>query len=147
MSEELWKEGNELVIQGKVRVREERAQISCDSVRLYQPPSEGEEPVARSIPERPKVTIEKPVVTPAVRHLLIINLPQTEDTEGDIARLGKVVSILRAYPGRDVVQLNVINGSGAIPLKMPGLQTGYCPELQQRLVELVGEAGLKVENI
>ena len=146
-TEELWKEGNELVIQGRVRVREDRAQISCDSVRLYQPLGEGEEPVAGSVPERPKVTLEKPVVTPATRHLIIINLPQTDDEAGDIDRLGKVVSILKAYTGRDEVQLNVINGSGAIPLKMPGLQTGYCPELQQRLVDLVGETGLKVENI
>jgi len=146
-TEELWKEGNELVIQGRVRVREDRAQISCDNVRLYQPPGKGEEPVARSAPERLKVTIEKPVVTPAARHLIIINLQQTDDAEGDVARLGKVISILKAYTGRDEVQLNVINGSGAIPLKMPGLQTGYCPELQQRLADLVGEAGLKVERL
>ncbi len=145
-TEEFWKEGNELVIQGKVRVREDRAQISCDSVRLYQPPREGEERAARQIAERPKVAIEKPAV-PAVKHLLIINLQQTDDAEGDVARLGKVVSILKSYVGRDEVRLNVINGSGSIPLKMPGLQTGYCPELQRRLLELVGEAELKVENI
>ena len=78
---------------------------------------------------------------------MIITLQQTDDEEGDIARLGKIISILKTYTGRDEVQLNVINGSGAIPLKMPGLQTGYCSELQQRLVDLIGEAGLKVEQL
>jgi DNA polymerase-3 subunit alpha len=146
-TDELWKEGNELVIQGKVRVREDRAQISCDSVRPYQPAQEGEEPAARTVPEKAKATIEKPVAAPAVRHLLTINLRQTDDAEGDVARLEKVVAILKTYTGRDEVQLNVINGGGAIPLKMPGLQTGYCPELQQRLAGLVGEAGLKVETL
>ncbi len=146
-TDELWMEGNELVIQGKVRVREDRAQISCDNVRLYQPPREGEETAARTLPEKQEAPAEKPAPTPAARRLLIINLQQTDDESGDIARLGKIVSVLKSYDGRDEVQLNVINGSGAVPLKMPGLQTGYCPELEQRLVELVGEAGLKVEQL
>ena len=96
-TEELWKEGNELIIQGKVRVREDRAQISCDSVRLYQPPQEGERAGRQAAPtsERPEVPAEKTVVTPAARHLLIINMQQTDDAEGDIARLGKIVSILK----------------------------------------------------
>ncbi|OGN99427.1 MAG: DNA polymerase III subunit alpha [Chloroflexi bacterium RBG_13_51_18] len=150
-TDELWKEGNELVIQGKVRVREERAQISCDNVRLYQPPAEGEEAVVRVKPEKQEAPVNKPPVSfpaaPTPRQRLIINLQQTDDEEGDIARLGKIISILKTYTGRDEVQLNVINGSGAIPLKMPGLQTGYCSELQQRLVDLIGEAGLKVEQL
>ncbi|MBN1692713.1 MAG: DNA polymerase III subunit alpha [Dehalococcoidales bacterium] len=146
-TDELWMEGNELVIQGKVRVREDRAQISCDSVRLYQPPREGEEPATQTVDEKQETPTEKPVKAPEERHLLIINLEQTDDEEGDIVRLGKVVSVLKSYEGRDEVQLNVINGSGAVPLKMPGLQTGYCPELKQRLVDLIGEEGLKIETL
>jgi DNA polymerase-3 subunit alpha len=146
-TDELWMEGNELVVQGKVRVREDRVQISCDNVRLYQPPGEGEAPITTSTPGEPESTIQKPVSKPTARHRLIINIPQTDDEAGDIARLGEIVSILKAYDGRDEVQLNVINGSGAIPLKMPGLRTSYCPELQQRLVDLIGEAGLKVEKL
>jgi DNA polymerase-3 subunit alpha len=146
-TDELWMEGNELVIQGKVRVREDRAQISCDNVRLYQPPREGEETAARTLPEKQEAPAEKPVAKSTARHLLVINLQQTDDEDGDVARLGKIVSVLKSYDGRDEVRLNVINGSGAVPLKMPGLQTGYCPELEQRLVELVGEAGLKVEQL
>jgi hypothetical protein len=61
--------------------------------------------------------------------------------------LGKIVAILKNYAGKDEVRLNVINGGGAVPLKMPSLQTGYSAELRQRLVELVGEAGLKVEKL
>jgi DNA polymerase-3 subunit alpha len=142
---ELWIEGNELIIQGRVRVRDDRAQISCDSVRLYEPPQEGEKPVVKQAPLKPAVPIEKPVVMPAARHLLIINIKQTDDEGGDVARLSKIVTILKTYAGRDEVQLNVINGSWAVPLKMPSLQTGYNPELKQRLIELVGEAGLQVE--
>jgi hypothetical protein len=116
-------------------------------VRLYQPPREGEETATQAVAEKQESPAEKPVATSVARHLLIINLRQTDDEEGDIARLGQVVSILKSYDGRDEVQLNVINGSGAVPLKMPGLQTGFCPELQQRLVDLIGEEGLKIKTL
>jgi DNA polymerase-3 subunit alpha len=148
-TKELWQESNELTIKGKVRVREDEVTVICeqDGVHLYQPKLEEKEPVARPVHRAPEVPVEKTVTQPVERHRLFINIQQTKDEEGDVARLGKVVSILKAYTGRDEVQLNVINGSGAIPLKMPGLQTGYCPELQQRLVDLVGEAGLSVETL
>jgi DNA polymerase-3 subunit alpha len=180
-TEELWKEGNELVIQGKVRVREEKAQISCDNARLYQPPQEEETKIVAptsknnvapvslpanknngkpaslpaSVPKNNVTPVSKnnvapaslPAAPPAAKHLLIINLHQTSDEAGDIARLDKIITVLKNYAGRDEVQLNVINGVGAIPLKMPGLQTGYCPELKQRLAEIAGEAGLQVQRL
>ena len=36
---DLWQEGNTLVITGKVRVRNDRAQLNCDHVELYSPES------------------------------------------------------------------------------------------------------------
>ena len=53
-TEELWQEGNEMVVQGKVRVRDERAQISCDNVRLYQPPQEEKGPAPAPAPRAPE---------------------------------------------------------------------------------------------
>jgi len=150
-TDELWKEGNELIIQGKVRVREEQAQISCDSVRPYQPPQEEKEPaakpVARTVSKAAEVPAEKGVQEPTERRRLLINIHQTKDEDGDIARLNKIMAILKTYSGRDEVRLNVVNGGAAIPMKLTNIQTGYCPELKQRLTELVGEAGLKVEKL
>jgi hypothetical protein len=77
---------------------------------------------------------------------LKIDIHQTTDEQGDIARLSKIISVLKDYPGRDEVRLNVINGGAPIPLRMPSIQTGYCPELKKRLTEIVGESGLKVET-
>jgi DNA polymerase-3 subunit alpha len=150
-TDELWKEGNELIIQGKVRVRDEQAQLSCDSVRLYAPPQEEKEPAAkpaaRPVARAPEVPAEKVVQGPVERHRLLINIQQTKDADGDIARLNKIMAILKTYAGRDEVRLNVVNGGAAIPMKLPNIQTGYCLELKQRLIELVGEAGLKVEKL
>jgi DNA polymerase-3 subunit alpha len=122
-TEELWQEGNELVVQGKVRVRDERAQISCDNVRLYQPPQEGKEAATAPEVKAPEPHAEA-VKAPAARQRLIINITQTADKEGDIARLGKIIAALKANPGRDEVQINVLNGGAPIPLKLPNVQTG-----------------------
>ncbi len=145
-TDELWQEGNELVVQGKVRVRDDQVQISCDRAHFYEPPQEGSEPAAAPEP----VAVEAPVETPAAapsaeKQLLVINIKQTADKESDISRLNNVIEALKAFPGRDKVKLNIVNGGEAIPLRLPNIQSGYCPELKERLVELVGEDGFRVE--
>jgi DNA polymerase-3 subunit alpha len=145
-TEDLWQEGNELVVQGKVRVRDERIQISCDNVRLYQPP-ETNMPVPAPVAEGPG---EAAVVTgpaPETRHRVIINITQTADKDGDVARLGKIIVALKTYPGRDEVRINVLNGGTPIPLKLPSVQTGYSPELREQLAGLVGADGFRVEKL
>jgi DNA polymerase-3 subunit alpha len=158
--EELWKEGNELVVWGKVRVRDEEITIACDDADYYEPPAEGVEQIDKpaSIPAaKPAVshvqdshenkTATVPAVGTNARRRLTIGLHQTKDEQGDVALLQKIVGILREYPGKDEVRLNVINGGAPIPLKMPNIPTGYSPEMKKRLVELVGEESLKVEKI
>jgi DNA polymerase-3 subunit alpha len=135
-TKELWQEGNEVVVQGKVRVREDEVQINCDSARFYEPV-----PAAPALAKEPE-----PPPPPPKRQRLVINLSQTSDAAGDTARLHRLVDILRDFPGRDEVNLSVVNGGRIINLKLSNIYTGYCPELHRRLVELVGEEGLKVET-
>jgi len=142
-TKELWQEGNEVVAQGKVRVKDDEIQVSCDSARLYEPPAVQETtPAAAKEPEAPP-----PPPQPAPeKHRLVINLRQTSDAAGDTARLHQLIDILRSFPGQDEVNLSVSNGEKIINLKLSNIYTSYCPELHQRLVELVGEEGLRVEN-
>ena len=56
-----------------------------------------------------------------------------------------MVDTLRDFPGQDEVNLCVVNGEKIINLRLSNIYTNYCPELHQRLVELVGEEGLEVE--
>ena len=86
-----------------------------------------------------------PVITPPQKHRLLISLIQTSDRESDIARLQRMFSIIRSFPGRDEVTLHLKNGENIDSLKLPN--TGYCPELHQQLAELVGEEGLRVEDV
>jgi DNA polymerase-3 subunit alpha len=145
-SKELWEEGNILRVEGKVRLREDRVQVNCDRVSRYQPAVSAEEAVTTP-PEEPAVTVEEapPVIISPQKHRLVISIAQTSDRESDIARLRELNRTVKDFPGEDEVILRVEIGGEADNLRLSN--TGYCPELHQRLVELVGEEGLRVETI
>jgi DNA polymerase-3 subunit alpha len=135
---DLWQEGNILLVEGKVRLRDDRAQLSCEYVQRYQPEAaqKGE----------PMVAEETIVYTAPVKsRRLVISISQTSDEESDIAYLHKLIDTLRGFSGQDEVSLCVTNEERVFNLKLSNIYTNYCPELHQRLVELVGEGGLRVE--
>jgi len=152
---ELWQADNELVVWGTVRVRDDRVQVNCDRVTRYQAEPPGAREDSPEVAPLPAVTEEaaalgadEPKVAgkPVVRNRLVVTLSPTSDPDGDVARLREVLSVLRGFPGRDEVNLRITNNGSVTDLKMPNLYTGYCPELRQRLVELVGEQGLSLET-
>jgi DNA polymerase-3 subunit alpha len=136
---DLWQEGNILLVEGKVRVRDERVQLSCDNVRRYQP--EAAQEVEPMVAEETIAYAE-----PVKSRRLIISMTQTASIEDDVACLNKLVDTLRVFPGEDEVKLCIVNGDKVVNLKLSDIYTDYCPELRQRLVELVGEGGLKMET-
>ena len=83
---------------------------------------------------------------PAKHHRLVISVSQTSDEASDIALLQKLIDTLKDFPGQDEVNLCVINEEKVINLKLSNIYTNYCPELHQRLLELVGEEGLRLET-
>jgi DNA polymerase-3 subunit alpha len=175
---DLWQEDNELLIKAKVKLREDRVQVSCDEVRSYQPPVPGEEitvPPPAEIPlvekaapstppaEKP-AAVEKPApgapparkpapaketvtTAPAAENRrLVISLSQTSDEERDKTNLHKLKDALKDFPGPDEVKLRIINGEKIRNLRFFDIYTNYCPELHQRLIELVGEEGIRLES-
>ncbi len=123
----LWTEGNILLVEGRVRARGERVQLGCDTVRQYQLEESTEEAV------------------PPKRHRILINIAQTSDEEGDIARLEQILDALKDYPGGDGVRIRVNKEDETINLEFPDIMTRYCPELRQRLTSLVEEEDLIVD--
>ncbi|MBA7667281.1 DNA polymerase III subunit alpha [subsurface metagenome] len=146
---DLWQEGNILLVEGKVRLRDDRVQLNCDHVRRYQPEAAQGEEVVTSQPTKPPIIAEEATAytVPAESYRLVISISQTSDKDTDIAYLHKLINTLKEFPGQDVVSLRVTNEEKIINLKLSSMRTGYCPELHQRLVELVGEDGIRVEPI
>jgi DNA polymerase-3 subunit alpha len=148
-TEECWQEGNEIIVWGKVRVRDDQPSVICDDAKFYEPPQDNDELAPPGEPPAKKAPPEKTIAAPPAssKHRLTINIQQTSDTGGDIQRLNKIVTVLKTYSGRDEVMMNILNSGDTIPLKLPNISTGYCRELEKQLIELVGESGLKVETV
>jgi hypothetical protein len=90
---------------------------------------------------------QRPSQRPSQRHRLVISLTGTADEEGDSRRLHRIIYAVREYQGRDEVSLRIVNNGKTVNLKLPSIYTGYCQELHDKLVELVGASGLKVEPL
>lgn len=118
-SQDLWVEGNILVVDGTVRVREDRANVTCNRVRKYEP-------------EMEKSTNDR-VNHVAPTRKLAVNIRQSEDTDKDIANLQKVIEILRKYPGKDSVELFVQKNKTITRLDLPDVKIDYCNDLIKEL--------------
>jgi len=146
---DLWQEGNILLVEGKVRLRDDRVQLNCDSVRRYQPEVAQDEGVVTSQPEEVPVAAGTTIAdtAPTESRRLVITITQTSDEASDTAYLHKLIDTLGGFSGQDGVSLRVINEEKVSNLKLTNIHINYCPELHKRLVELVGEEGLRVESI
>jgi DNA polymerase-3 subunit alpha len=132
-TQELWIEGNILLIQGKVRARNDGAQLICDQARQYEPGKEKPpEPPPKPQPKRLR---------------LLLSIVQTENEQEDLERLTSTVEALKSHPGEDEVSLTIISDSERIRLDLPNVAVSYSPELHQRLAELVGEKNLRLESL
>jgi len=57
-----------------------------------------------------------------------------------------LIDTLKRFPGKDEVNLCVVNDDRVFKLRLSNISINYCPELHQRLVELAGEDGVKLET-
>ncbi|MDP6500977.1 MAG: DNA polymerase III subunit alpha, partial [Dehalococcoidales bacterium] len=149
---ELWEKGNLVLITGKVRLRNDGAQLNCDKVERYRPDAgQSEEVAARPIQEAPSVVeavvpVKTVVPEPATANncRLVISISQTDNQENDAVRVRKLNEVIREFTGTDEVVLRVENGTQVNDVRLN--TTGYCPELYERLVGLVGNEGVRVET-
>ncbi len=146
---ELWEEGEVLSVTGQIKSRENEAQLTCDGVERYvlgkpAPPQLAKS--AKPAASKPASKIEKKDdVPPPSKRRLRIGIKQTDDKDGDLARLHRLADTLRVYPGNDEVFLRVRNGDKTSTLKMSPFCVRYCPELHQKLVELAANEGMVLE--
>jgi DNA polymerase-3 subunit alpha len=145
-TKELWVGGSIVLVEGKVREREGRVQLNCDRAEPYRPGTA--KGTAESVSAEGEISEEKVKVAPKrdESRRLIISLAQTGDEDGDITSLRRLIEVLNVFPGDDEVNLSIINQEQVVHLNLPNVRSRYCPELRQRLVELVGEDGVRLEE-
>ena len=126
-----------LLVQGKVRVRQDEVQLVCEEVEPYDPEQAGQGPVK---------PIAEVVASEPRRSKLLIAVAQTDNEQQDLERLYRLLDIIKCYPGQDEVLLAIDTGDGQVNLEMPGVTTGYCRDLHRQLAGLVGEEGITVRG-
>jgi DNA polymerase-3 subunit alpha len=128
---ELWEPDKILVVKGRVDVRGREPKIICESVQDYVVVSELPEEEG----ERPKGPLH-----------LHITLARSGDQERDIQLLGQVHGLLQQYKGEDRFSLYLADERQRVQLDFPNDTTGYCLELEQALVRMLGAGAVRASQ-
>jgi DNA polymerase-3 subunit alpha len=135
---DLWAEGNIVILSVRVRMRNDRLQVSVQKATAYQEGS-NPGPDGGNSPAEPRAARKKA----AARRALRVTLRETEDTQGDQERLQAVMSALEEFEGEDEVLLAIRQQDGdEVHLQLPRARA--CDELSQRLSAALGDQGAVV---
>lgn len=141
-------------IKGQYRVRKEALRPLYQRVKQLQNRLEGF--TVRHIPRQQNREADKLAnaalnlvagIGLAERYRLIIKLRQNIDEAHDIAHMHKIIDTLRDFPGQDEVSLAIDYEKKFFSLTLSNIHVNYCHELRERLVEMVGKRGLRIERI
>jgi len=131
-TKEVWQEGKILLVEGTVKLRDDRVNVNCYRVRQYQPDSEeGQE--------------TKSATQPSLPRKITVNIAQSDETEEDVTRLNQVMDILARYPGQDTVLLTIVTTEETVSMKLPNT-ISYCPELAQEIDSILGGNSLRLKQ-
>lgn len=80
-------------------------------------------------------------------HKIFITLQDSGLPERDRRRLRRIHGELRAYPGKDEFAFYVIEKGIKYLIDFPNDTTGWCPELEERLVTRVGPENIEIQQL
>jgi len=132
---ELWQPERVLILRGKVNFRGREPSLIVDSA------------TNEVLSARPREQVPPPP-PPSPRSLvhLQISIPRTQDLGHLTKQLGRIVDLLRSFPGEDQFSLCIENGGkGRVQINFPNDTTHHCPELEQQLRTLEGVGGITVQ--
>jgi DNA polymerase-3 subunit alpha len=164
-TKDIWQEGEIVLVEGKVRERSDQMQLICDRVSRYDlegapamvnpvgtaanghSAGNGATRVANGQSKAPNGKEAPPNgVTARACRRMVITLQQSADPDGDVARLHRLMDLLRQYPGEDEVELLVGNGVKVFKLKMGQTRVSCSAELLRLARDVVGEDSVKLEE-
>ena len=151
----VWQPGSTVQVTGRLQVRGDDFSIACYDAKEFQMPSE------EGVPARPNPvpggegTNGRRNGNPSaggreagmqgesaeVREPgLLIRVTETDDAESDRYLLRQAIRVMLEYTGNDKVYVEVHLPEGkAVLMEIPTVSTAACPELQQRLEDLLGK--------
>jgi DNA polymerase-3 subunit alpha len=162
-TKDLWYEGSLVEVVGKVRLRDDEISITCDDAKPYHiedsnvpTPDQDEAAPATEVPANTQNGASSPTSTgtgtsngkngtsPAPSTKLWIRLEESSNPGHDEHLLRGVVKLLLNYPGEGSVGLKIKTDGRTVIGELPSVSIGYCDELHQELVAMVGEGAVEV---
>jgi len=139
----LWIPDKILLLKAKVDLRDQRANLLCESVqekvtaaKIAEIPEDGEAQYEFRPPE--PVIRETSPARARRPHTIHVTLEKCGDCGEDIRRLGEVYRLLEAFPGDDRFHIYIVDDRRRVKLEFPNTCTGYCPQLEQQLRGMLG---------
>ena len=175
-TQDLWISGQVIKATGKLRLRNDQMSLVCEQVERYtsadgvsgnghktRPARKTSEP-QNGPPQRKNGTAARRsdndlanITTDPVPHkppngngdphrTLHLGVTESDNSVEDAHLLREVVRLLLEYPGKDRINLEIHTAAGTILLELPGVSTGYCDELQQRLTTMLGADSVRLQD-
>jgi DNA polymerase-3 subunit alpha len=126
-TQDLWIEGNILLVEGNVKVREDKPGVNCTKARKYDPNEDKNH-------NNQGTTNNNNVIAPKK---LVITIRQGSDLKKDQDQLRQIIDILKKYPGKDSVQVAIHYQERITLLDLPDLTVDYGTELLSELTPLL----------
>jgi len=139
-TKELWQDGAVLFVEGKVKVREDTAGVTCERASSYTEQGSGESG-PRQAPRNGASHRKK---NNHVKRTLLIHMAQTKAENTDLESLYRISDVLKEYPGKDKVRLTIEENGGAIQVELTQVTTDCCPDLLKAIEGLSGHQGVEV---
>jgi DNA polymerase-3 subunit alpha len=140
-----------------VIVVEQRAATIVDSQAETPPPAvkappkmeTGTQPEASESQETPRY-----LVSPGASqssgdqvYMVTVVLRSTGDKTRDVLRLRRIHGIITSFPGNDRFAFHLFERGRGYLLEFPNFTAGICPEMLERVTNLIGADNVKVESI
>jgi DNA polymerase-3 subunit alpha len=144
----LWQPDNILVVSGKIDAgRRDEPNLLCDWAKLpgeVMQPADNGRPAAVVPPLAPRAALPTAPVGPRT---VRVTLTRSGEQIRDVQALRRVHDALVAQQGQDHFIIYVVGGSEKpVELAFPNDTTSYTPDLARRLIALVGEGAVRVEE-
>jgi DNA polymerase-3 subunit alpha len=145
-TKDLWQPEAMLVLGGKVDTgRRDEPNLLCDWAKTPDQVTLPSEP-ERSAPPSPKAPPPTAYSTPGPR-VVRVTLTRSAEAERDVQTLRQIHALLAERDGQDHFRIRVVDGAGkAQELMFPNTTTRYTPELERKLIALVGQGAVWVEE-
>jgi DNA polymerase-3 subunit alpha len=139
-SAELWQEGTIVLVEGKVKVRDDRVSISCERAVRYSPEENRNEAGEKAKSPTPALARNgRPE-----KRTLVIRVAQTQDEDSDLGLFYSIMDLLKDHPGRDRVHVEISENGITTHTELTRVTTDCCPELLRSLSGLLGLEGIEV---